>query len=317
MKSDQPTLLINPPSIFHVAALGWAVTLMIFSHQAPAQEDKLKISGSIGVGAEHNDNVSVTELESATGSADTATTVDGALDISWQATKNTNVSGGYSLNAQHYAEYEDFDMDMHLLYADISYDLPFFTVGANHYFADAKLGGNDFLALNQSSIYAGKLIKETWYLRAALNVNDKAFTDFEARNAETVGASIDAFWFFNQGKSSLVLAWAVDNEDAEQSQFSYSANTIRLRYAHDTSLWGRASEFSAGIRRQDRDYDGITPSIGQTRDDTQQVADIQWRLNLTNHIATNAAFEHGNFSSRLPSADYKENRIKLGIELSF
>lgn len=317
MRIYQHYLIEDRRPTFLLTTMGCAIALMTLSYQASAQEEDFQITGSLGVGGEYNDNVSVSELESATGESDSATTVDGAIDLSWQANEKTNVTGGYSLSSQHYSEFEDFDMDMHLLYGDISYDLPFLTVGANHYFADAQLGGDDFLELNQSSVYAGKLINDQWYLRAALNVSDKEFTGFSGRNADTIGASLDAFWFFNQGNSSLVLAWAIDDEDAEQRQFAYTSNTIRLRYSHDTSLWGRVSEISAGIRNQVRDYDGITPSIGQTRDDEQLVADIEWSLNLTDHIATKAAFEHGDYSSRLPSADYQENRMRLGLELSF
>lgn len=316
MKFDQQLFLDKTKLAYPIKSLGCAIALMSCAYQASAQDDDFQITGSLGLAGEYNDNVSVSELESATGESDTATAIDGAVDLNWQASQKTNVSAGYSLSSQHYSEFDDFDLDMHLLYADISHDLPFLTVGANHYFADARLGGDEFLTLNQSSIYAGKLINDRWYIRAALNASDKDFTGFSGRNAKTIGASVDTFLFFNQGKSSLLFAWAINDEDAEQSQFAYTSNTFRLRYSHDTTLWGKASEFSAGIRSQVRDYEGITPAIGQTRDDKQLVADIAWNLNLTNHIATVAAFENGNYSSHLPSADYRENRIKLGLEFS-
>lgn len=318
-KNSGLLLLVDQPRTFLCTTLFSAIAMMSFQYQAVAQEDDsdLSFSGSLGVGAEYDDNVSVSELESATGESDTATNVDGALQMDWQASDKLNISTGYNLTSQYYSEYDDFDMEIHMLYGDASYDLPFMTIGANHYFANARLGGDGFLDLNRSSIYAGKLFAEQWYLRGALNVTDKEFDVFSARDAETTSASLDTFWFFNQGNSSLQFALEVADEDALEEQFSYQANIVRIRVNHDFSLWGFQNEISAGVRNEIRDYQAITPSIGQTRDDELLVSDLSWDMKLTDWLATTASLEHGNYSSRLPSADYRENRVSLGLELSF
>lgn len=281
------------------------------------QEAPLTFSGSLAVGAEYNSNVSVAELESAIGQSDTAATVDASLDADWQASPQLNISGGYSFSSQSYQDFDAFDLDMHMLYADISHDFETFTLGASHYYADANLGGDDFLILNQSSIYAGKLLNEQWFVRGALNVSDKSFTGFEARDADTLGLSLDAFWFFNQGQSSLVLGYAFDDEDTRSRAFAYEADTLRIRYSNRFNLMGLNSDLQLGFRTQHRDYKGITPAIGVPRDDKQYVADASLTVDVQPWIAITGRLERGDYQSRLSSADYTEERVSLNVELSF
>jgi len=281
------------------------------------QEPPLTVSGSLATGVEYNSNVSVAELESASGQSDIAATVDAGLDMSWQATGQLTVSGGYSFSSQSYQDFDNFDLDMHMLYADISQDFERFSVGANHYYADAKLGGDDFLILNQSSVYVGRLINEQWFVRGALNISDKSFSGFAARDADTSGLSLDAFWFFNQGRSSLVLGYAYDDEDTRSQAFAYEADTLRIRYSNSFMLLGLESDLQLGLRTQQRDYKGITPSIGVPRDDNHYIADTSLKMNVQPWLAVTGKLERGNYQSRLPRADYSEERVSLNVEISF
>jgi hypothetical protein len=274
-------------------------------------------SGSLEAGAEYNSNVSVSELESASGESDMAGALDAALDMNWKPAERVTVDAGYSFTSRQYDDFDAFDLDMHLLYGDVSYELDLFTVGANYYFADAQLGGDDFLTLKQRSLYAGKLFDERWYLRAALNFSDKDFDGFGARDASNEGLSLDAFWFFNQGMSTLVAGYAYEDEDTRADQFAYKADTLRTRFTH-RFLWnGRESSLQLGGRAQFRDYQGITPDIGIARDDKQYVLDASVEVNLMPWLAVTGKVERGDYRSRLASADYTENRIKAGLKVSF
>ncbi|HEY0962519.1 MAG TPA: hypothetical protein VGE69_09185, partial [Pseudomonadales bacterium] len=148
------------------------------------QDEALDFSGSVAAGIEYNDNLTVTELETAAGTGDTAATLEANADVSWQAGANTAVAAGYSFSGSRYQDVDAFDLDLHLVYADLSHDFALLTLGTNYYFADARLGGDSFLELNQYSLYAGKLFADTWYLRGALNFTDKQFDVFDVRDAD-------------------------------------------------------------------------------------------------------------------------------------
>ncbi|OFE12960.1 hypothetical protein PHACT_07255 [Pseudohongiella acticola] len=280
-------------------------------------DDALTWSGSLEAGAEYNSNVSVSELESATGEADSSANVDAGINANWQASERLSVDAGYSFSGQRYQDFDAFDLDLHLLYGDVSYEFDQFSVGTNYYHADAKLGGDDFLTLKQYSFYAGKLFADQWFVRGALNFADKTFDDFAQRDADTEGLSLDLFWFFNEGNSNLVLGYAFDDEQAREPAFSYEADTVRLRYTHDFVLFDKETEFGVGTRFQDRNYQAVTPGLGARRDDRQQITDARLEMSLNEALAAAIQVERGNYQSNLASADYTENRVSATLILSF
>jgi len=279
--------------------------------------DGFSVSGSVSGGVEYNSNVSITELESATGESDTAAIAEAALDLNWRPADRLSLDAGYSYSGSRYSDFDAFDLDLHLLYADVSYEFDSFSLGTNYYFADANLGGDDFLTLKQYSLYAGKLFTDQLYLRGALNFSDKSFDNFPQRNAKSDGLSMDLFWFFNQGRSTLVFGYAHEDEDARERAFSYAANTLRLRYSNRFTVDGKNAEFQLGMRAQDRDYRGISPEIGVRRGDRQYVGDARVEVSLNSYLAISAKLERADFRSNLASADYAENRASVSLKLAF
>lgn len=294
------------------------IAASVSSGAAIAQNnDEFIVSGSLEAGAQYNSNVSVSELESATGQSDTSGKLDAGIDGNWQASERLSVNSGYSYSGQRYQDFDAFDLDLHLLYADISYELDAFSLGSNYYHADAKLGGDNFLALKQYSFYAGKLFAEQWFLRGALNFADKSFDDFAQRDADTEGLSLDAFWFFNQGRSSIVFGYAFDDEQARAAAFSYEADTVRLRYSHRFNLIGNETEIRLSTRLQDRSYKAVTPGLGAPRDDSQHITDARLEMSLMPSLAVAFELERGDYQSNLGSADYTENLASVSVKLSF
>jgi hypothetical protein len=287
--------------------------------ETPAQEqsEPLEFSGAVAVGAEHNDNLSIVELESASGSSDTAATLEANADLTWQAGERTSIASGYSYSGSRYQDLDAYDLDLHLLYADLSHDFALLTLGTNYYFADAQLGGDAFLELNQYSLYAGKLFGEAWYLRGALNFIDKEFDVFDARDADNEGFGVDIYRFFNTGRSNVTLGYGYEEEDAQGPPFDYSADTLRLRLNHRFTLAAHESRLQLGYRWQDRAYDNITPAINVPRDDSQRVAEARLEVDVVEGIAVVGSWEHADYESRLPTADFTNNRVSLAIEASF
>lgn len=283
----------------------------------PASTEFFSWSGSVAAGAEYNSNLSVAELESASGRSDVAATFEGGLTGTWQFTPKLHAEAGYNLTASRYQDIDAYDLDLHLLFTDVSYDFKLLTLGANYYYGNADLGGNDFLTLHQYSLYAGKLFGERWYVRGAFNAVDKAFDTIDTRDADNTGVSAEVYRFFNEGRSNVVLSYAYEDEDTRGTAFRYTADTLRLRVNHRFSLLGLDARAQAGLRWQDRDYGYITPSIGVPRDDSQRVAELRLDVNVLKQLTLLAGWQHGQYQSRLPSADYDENRVSLALQLTF
>lgn len=279
--------------------------------------EQFSVSGALDLGGEYNSNVSVTELESATGASDTALAVDANIDLNWRPADRVTVDVGYGHTASRYSEFDDFDLSMHLLYGDMSYQFDQFSLGTNYYLADARLGGDAFLTMQQLSFYGGKLFGDSFFLRGALNFTDKDFDTLNERDADGQGLRVDAFWFFNQGRSSIALAYSYDDEDALAQRYAYDASTLRLRYSNRFSIVDLDSRLQLGLRAQDRSYKGVTPEIAARRNDDQLVAEARFDIAFTEHLGVFSKLERGVYSSNLDSADYTENRVMLGARFSF
>lgn len=282
-----------------------------------APQEPLSLSGTVALGGEYNSNLSVAQLESATGQSDVAATFDLALNAGWRPNQRFTVEGGYSYTASRYQDIDSLDLDMHLLFADASYDFGGITLGSNVYYADADLGDHNFLELTQYSLYAGKLFGQSWYARAALNSSDKAFDVFTARDADNDGVSVELYRFFNSGRSNVMVGYGWEDEDTRGASFRYTANSLRARVNHRFSLLQHDARLQVGLRWQDRDYRFITPSIGVPRDDRQRVADARLEFELVENLMLIGRMEHGSYRSRLPSADYSDNRYALQLQLAF
>lgn len=305
--------------IMKLSALAIALGSVLSVGAVTAQEtsDSFSFSGRVDVSGEHNSNVSVSELETAIGESDTATVIEVALDAQWQPAPSWNVDGGYSYSDRRYQEFSEFDLAMHLLYADISYDFDVYTVGGNYYFADASLGGDSFLDLHQRSLYVARMLGEQFYARLALNQSDKTFADFSERDADAVGVSADVFYFFNEGRSFILFGANHDDEDARSNEFSYQANTLRVRYSTRFSFGTGDGRFQLGYRWHDRDYDGVTAAINAPRSDRHQVVDARLELPVWRKLSLIGQLEHGDYSSNLETADYDETRASIGLRLRF
>lgn len=298
-----------------------AATLLLTAATAAAQtggkREDIELSGSLAMGAEHNNNLSIAELESASGRSDTALTFDGGANLRWTPSPGMTLEGGYNYTMSRYQDIDSYDLDLHLLFADLSRELGSYTIGGNYYRAMAKLGGDDFLDLDQYSLYAGKLFGEQWYLRAALNFSEKDFDSFNQRDADNDGFSMDLYHFFNQGRSNLMFGYAREHEDTRGPSFDYDADTLRLRLNHRMTLASHTATLQLGYRYQDRDYASITPSIGMPRDDNQRVADASIEVELVEALSLVSRIEHGDYRSRLPSADFTDRRVSFQLKYSF
>jgi hypothetical protein len=305
--------------VLHAAVLGLTLATPLTQAQAPTSQpqEPFRLEGSLAVGAEHNNNLSIAQLESASGQSDTALTVEGNINALWQASDKLSLESGYSYSMSRYQDIDSFDLDLHLMFADMAYDFGKFTLGGNYYYAMADLGGDSFLDLDQYSLYAGKLFGQEWYLRGALNFVDKDFAAFNQRDADNEGFSVDLYRFFNQGKSSVTLSYAYEQEDTRGPSFTYDANTLRLRLSHRFLLAERNAQFQMGMRLQDRDYPNPTPSIGVPRDDSQRVADVRLEVNLVESLSLVTRWEYGDYQSRLDTATFTDNRVSVQLKFTF
>lgn len=284
---------------------------VLFSSFSSLGADTLSFTGKARVGAEYQSNVNISALEQASGEADSARLLEAELTTSWQAAKKLKLDAGYSIQDKNYQQADDFNTRIQLAYLDASYQLGNHSVGANIYYAEATLDSAAFLTLNQASFYGMFSGSDSWFIRPALTLAEKSFAQNVERNAETVTASTDSFWFSASGQRFLSVGLVWEDENSRDTLFSYSAPGVRLKISNRFSLWQYQQQLQLGARVSQRDYRATE------RSDTQAVIEASWQVSLNQHVAVIGKVEHGDFSSTLDSADYRETRTALLVELGF
>lgn len=271
----------------------------------------------VSTGVEQDSNLNIVELDQSSQQSDLALLLGLKADGKWQVSEKFALSGGYSYAGKTYQDQSAYDLALHQLSVDASYNAELLTLGASYHYADANLDKKDFLTLQQTSFYAAKLLNEKFYLRSAVNLQNKDFAGRSERNADNVAWVNDGFVFFNQGKSFVSLGFSVENENSKAHELDYQANTLRAKASHQYALWGKPQKLQAGWRYLARDYAGVNPEIKRERYDSAHVSEVEWEVDFTDHIAAVTKMEYGQYDSNLPSADYSETRTSVTLKARF
>ncbi len=268
-------------------------------------------------GAEYDSNLSVIELDQNSSEGDWSALANVRLNSQWQATEKMKLKGGLSYTSKTYQDYNEFDLAIKQAFIDTSYDFQRLTLGASYHYADAELDNNDFLTLQQRSIYLSHLIRQTIFLRAAINDQDKAFPISSLRNADNRSVAGDAFFFLNQGKTFFTVGLSRETENATANEFDYDGTNFRASVNHQFPLWNKTNRLQLGWRYDKRDYTAITPALNATRNDERRVTALEWQVETNKWLSVAGKLERGNYDSNLASANYAETISSIMLKASF
>lgn len=306
-------------------ALGLAMPSM-----AVQAEDEARVNGHLEGGFEHDSNVTVDELNTASDKSDKAWVFDAGLEGVLKPTKPLNITLGYSLSGRRYQNLDQFDQQIHLLSADISYDFDPVTIGTSYHYSHATLGSDPFLDFRRASVYTGSLVGEDVYLLASVQDKRKDFDASDARDADIRGISLDAFFFFNQARSHLVFGLDGDREDAKADAYDNDLLRVRAALVHKFNLAEEENRLRIGWRYEDREYEEVTVSSSDPllddpltgdlperstskRADEAHILEASWRIGLNDVVSVEPSISWGNYTSNVASADY--DRTVAGITL--
>jgi hypothetical protein len=271
----------------------------------------------VSTGVEQDSNLNIVELDQSSQESDFAVLLGAKAEGKWQVNEKFALNGGYAFAGKTYQHQSAYDLALHQASVDASYNAELLTVGASYHYADANLDKKDFLALQQTSLYVAKLLNEKFYLRTALNHQNKEFAGRNERNARNIAWVSDGFMFFNQGKSFVSLGVSVEDENAKLGELDYRGNALKAKASHQYSLWGKSQKLQAGMRYLARDYAGVNSDIKRARNDSAKVSELEWEVGFTDHIAAVTKVEYGKYDSNLPSAKYAETRASITLKARF
>ena len=144
--------------------------------------------------------------------------------------QDTELRFGYSFSENFHEEFSQFDIQTHLITADLIHDFGEFEVGIAYRYADANLDDDGFLTLKQASPYLSTYLTTDLMIRAEYIYTEKIFNNRSQRNSDVNSMGADIYYFVDGVRSYFVLGFRHETEDANNSQFDFSGANLRARY---------------------------------------------------------------------------------------
>jgi len=266
-------------------------------------------------GIEYDDNITVTEIDTETNQDDFAGAFEASIDYEAEFSDTDSLSLGYSFSQTEQFDLSAFDLQLHGTNVTYEHDFESFSAGLTHQFFFTRLGGNDLLDMNRITPFITAFPTKWLFLRASYTYKDKNLINRIDRDAETHMGEIMSFFFVDGTDTYLTALYRFESEDAKGPQFDFDANIFkaglhtRLPFAHDEN------RFVVSVEYEGRDYDAITPSIGEVRDDDRLTFDAEWEVPIGDLFYALAEYRYRDFDSNFPTSDFSENvaSIQFGV----
>ncbi|WP_339721959.1 hypothetical protein [uncultured Paraglaciecola sp.] len=280
------------------------------------------LNAELGAGLIHNSALSVDELDDVSSQSDSGHELYGSIKAKWQATDKAKLMASYAYNQKQYSEYSQYDLALHQISVDGSYQLQSSELGMRIDAASADLAGDTFLTYQQVSVYHGKFLQPETYLRSSIKHKVKSFTELPSRDASGVGANVDLFHFLNGANTMLLLGVNAEQENAEEQQFDYWAVGFNTKVTHKFDVFGLSSKVGLGLRYQKKDYQTFNLESQQDnenieRDENRKIVELNWQLHVLDNLSVNAQWQYGDYQSLISSQTYEQNITSVRLNYSF
>lgn len=295
-----------------------AATLILACAQLPAAaQAKSPFSASITAGGNYDSNVSVAQTDLLTRQGDAAALLGANAQYDLIASKDGSLHVGYAFDQTLHAKLTSFDMQTHDLSVGGSVKVGGATLGADYSFFHILLGGQRFLDMHYLSPSIGGLVGKSLYLRASYTYMRKDFVVATERNANNNQGALDAYYFFMGNKAYVSIGGNYEREKTVDPIYVYKGFKLGAKVQLPVQLFGAQSKLKLGYSYRKRNYDNVTPSIGERRHENRSVFDASADIPLTRKLSLLPAFRYVDRNSNYAFSNYVETIATASLRYRF
>ncbi len=266
----------------------------------------------------HNDsNVGIADLDTNSGSSDTARTYGLALKATLPLTQRFVSRIGYDYNDTAYEELSQFDLGLHHAFAELTWKASLLDAGINVEKFEANLDGDSYLELVQVTPSISRLIGTRVFLRGAYTQADKRYADLPGRDARNDAFRADMYMLINNMDRYIAVGIQGSAEDTVDPVFDYDAIRWNMTYGHTFALASRDIKLKASVSHEGRTYANYDDSIGDNRQDKRLRLRIGADWQVFEHFSLTGNVEHLDIQSNLETAALDKTVIGVGINATF
>lgn len=306
------------------------VMLMADTTRAVSHErSEWRWSGALSIAREYDSSVSLEQLDQISRESDYANHLSGSLMGKWQATEDLAFSGSYHGKQRVYDQSSAFDLRQHHYALASSYAYAGLGFSYRYDQARAQVDGAHFLTYSQSSLAIDKRIKSRYFFRVAIVEKQKRFAEFDERDAQAYGVTVDAMQFFNEARSHVGVQLGVEDEMAESSRYDAMMSSLSLSFRHQwrdlislpVTLLGSVSYryqyFDEFREAETTALPSVTNTEEMYRLDQLTHLRVGSEIALNPHLALLMQVDYRRNNSNYALMDYDEGQLSIGIKASF
>ncbi|MFQ5450961.1 MAG: hypothetical protein ACE5E9_10050 [Nitrospinaceae bacterium] len=295
--------------------LGIAViqsSIPVLAEESSEKEKRWHIGAKAGI--EYDDNLTRVEQDIISNEADHAYTfeVDGLYKL--VDTSALELDAGYNFFQSLYEDRSDFDFQSHSFNLSAAHEAEKVDTGLDYSYTYTTLDDDEFLGMHMLIPRVGILLTSHLYTDISYMFMDKNFFSANDRDAANHSIGFSQFFFFMKSKAYVSGGYRFSIEQAKGNEFDYFAHTVKGMLKLPTPL---KSNLKVSYKYKVRDYDKITPSIGEERLDNKHTFRLLWYKTLFKIFELKLDYQHIISVSNLATVDFTENIIGVtfGFEL--
>ncbi|WP_309606588.1 hypothetical protein [Phenylobacterium sp.] len=299
-------------SLLSIASLaGATVSTAATAADTPAGSLMLK------AGAAYDDNVSNSQIDTATGRGDSIKTLGLNAKYRLYDDKKNHVSIGYEFNQSLHTRLHGFDIQSHVVSFDASRKFGSSTLVIDYSRDYIIFGGSPFLSIEIVNPSIFTPIRSNIFVRGSYLILNESFSKDRRRNAVHQQPELQAFYFFDHSKAYVLLSGNYQREMTSGPEFSYGGYGLSANLALPVNLLKQKGKIKFGYDFIRRDYNNITPSIKSIREDQWSVVKARLEFPVSSKILFSIDYKYSDRYSNLPSAASKEGLLTTEFSYKF
>ena len=283
--------------------LGAAVPAFFGAAAAKAEQPW---SLEVAAGVQYDGNVNVEQLDILTSESDFAGLFEAsaAYELSGSA---GSLEVGYDFSQRLYEDLDQFDLQSHAFSAGAKTKLGKAKLGVDYSYHIIRLGGDPFLNMHVVTPSIAGFVSNGIYLRGYYSFYDKNFEVANNRDADSHSFGLTAFRFFMNSKGYFNAGVRYDVEDTVDPILDYDGYLLDAKLQLPLSIVGRDAKARLGYSYRKRDYDNITPALGERRRENRSVVRAELETPLVGGLSLESEYRYTNRNSNFASTDYNEH----------
>lgn len=297
-----------------VEATSWGTLLDKGRSLMDEAPDNLELS--VAGGLHYEDNLVVESIDVVSAEKDVAAVGELDLDYRDDVWNGSQLRTGYSFSQRAFLEEDDFNLQLHYGFLDLSRELSEVTAGAVVDVTYARVGGDALLNKQKISGYLSDLATENLYWRSSLGLEQTDFDRDSGRSNNGQRVDVSGFYFMDGTRQYVTLGYRYAQEQADSSIFDHYGNRLKLGYVKRLNVADdRPVTVRVDWRFEHRRYNEFDPVIDGKRRDYRRRWRVRMETPVSDALTLRLKYEHRNYSSNNDALDFNDNRIEALLEL--